>query len=950
MSYTRMVLKINGTERSFLCDKDKDTLADVLRNMGLTGTKVGCGKGMCGACNVILDGVLVRSCVRKIKTVKEHSDVLTIEGLGSKDNLHPLQLAWILYGGVQCGFCSPGFIVSAKALLDENPSPSREDVRDWFTKNRNACRCTGYKPLVDAVMEAAKVLRGEITMEDMWMQVPKDQVFNTRYPKPTALGKVLGTTDFGADIEAKVPGMIHLAPVFSSVHHGTIKSMDTSEAEQASGVIKVITHKDVKGTNRIVFPIGLRWAPGDGKERPVLCDKKVFRSGDVVALVAAGTRREAREAARLVKVEYEELPYSITAVEAVREDAEQIHDHIQNMFCQRPFYAGEDTREVMAKSAYTAESSIGTPMQPHLPIEPETAQAYVDEDGTLVIMMKTHSVYIPIAYITEALGVPKEKIRIIENPSGGSFGYAFSPGTPALLGAATLALDGRPVSLTLEYDEHQKFTGKRSESYATVRLSCDEKGKLTAAELDMLNGIGAYSEGVAVAANVPPKFFMTPYAVKNGRALSRATYTNMPHIVAYRCPVAAQLYTSQEQAIDMLARKAGIDPLDFRLLNVWREGDKHLNGQAPAVYVAENIMKNMKPLYDKLKEHAKKNTNDDKKYGVGVAMGAFNISNYGDRAEVRLELNSDGSVTHYGTWEDMGQGADIGCVAYVHEGLKPLGIKPEQIHLVMNDTGTCPDSGRAAASRCNFMLGQATKDACKNMLAAMKKNDGTYRTYDEMKAEGLETSFPGLFVQPASNPELNDFTGAGHMAPDQSCAGFVAEIEVDVKTGKAGVVSMHVVTDAGIVTNYLSFEGQGYGGMQHCIGYALSEAYYDEKKYETLIGSGFGYADSIPDGDDFTVVSLETERAYSEFGGSGVSEAFQSSGHVAILNAIYDAVEVRIAMMPATADKIKEAMDRKAAGTYEDPKPFEMGSDFNETLDYLKENPPGASADKEIAH
>ena len=179
MGMNRIVLTINGAERSLICDMEKDTLADVLRNLGLTGTKVGCGKGQCGACNVILNGKLTRSCTLNIKRVPEYSRVETIEGIGTANNLHPLQLAWIVYGGVQCGFCSPGFILSAKALLETNPSPTREEVRDWFQKNRNACRCTGYKPLVDGVMAAAEVMRGEKTMDDLYNDSGRSGI---RYP------------------------------------------------------------------------------------------------------------------------------------------------------------------------------------------------------------------------------------------------------------------------------------------------------------------------------------------------------------------------------------------------------------------------------------------------------------------------------------------------------------------------------------------------------------------------------------------------------------------------------------------------------------------------------------------------------------------------------------------------------------------------------------------------
>ena len=239
MSILKKTLYINGAERMFLCDPDEDSLADVLRRLGLTGTKVGCGTGQCGACSVILDGKVVRSCTRKIRQVADYSHVITIEGIGTAEHLHPLQLAWIVHGGVQCGFCTPGFIMSAKGLLDTNPSPTREEVRDWFQKHRNACRCTGYKQLVDAVMDAAKVLRGEMTMEELSWKLPADgKIYNTHIPRPAALAKVLGACDYGGDIALKMPDVLHLAIVQPGISHGQLVGVDTSEAEKAPGVVR----------------------------------------------------------------------------------------------------------------------------------------------------------------------------------------------------------------------------------------------------------------------------------------------------------------------------------------------------------------------------------------------------------------------------------------------------------------------------------------------------------------------------------------------------------------------------------------------------------------------------------------------------------------------------------------------------------------------------------------
>ncbi|MDR0826730.1 MAG: (2Fe-2S)-binding protein, partial [Desulfovibrio sp.] len=216
---------INGIERNIFCDSEA-SLAEVVREQtGLTGTKIACGQGQCGACSVILDGKLVRSCITKMKRVADFAQVTTIEGVGTPDKLHVIQKAWIKHGGAQCGFCTPGFIVSAKALLDENKKPSRRDVREWFYKNKNLCRCTGYIPLVDAVMDAAKVLRGEMKESELDYKLPADgRIWGGKYPRPTSVAKVTGTLDYGADLGLKLPAdSLQIALVQATVSHAKIK-------------------------------------------------------------------------------------------------------------------------------------------------------------------------------------------------------------------------------------------------------------------------------------------------------------------------------------------------------------------------------------------------------------------------------------------------------------------------------------------------------------------------------------------------------------------------------------------------------------------------------------------------------------------------------------------------------------------------------------------------------
>ena len=304
-------LNINGVPRSVICDPNKDNLAVVLRRMGLTGVKIGCGIGVCGACSILFNGDVIRSCTKRMKNVPDYSEITTIEGIGTPQNLHPLQQAWITYGGVQCGFCTPGFIVSSYGLLKENPNPTREEVREWFRVHKNVCRCTGYKPLVDSVMAAAKVMRGEETMKDITYDFCNEkEIYGSYRPRPTALAKVCGLTKYGDDIKYKMPeGTAHLAVVISQVAHAKIISIDTTEAEKMPGVIRIFTAKDVLGSNNLDAPPLLPRVLGRGiAPFPVIAGKKINKRGDCVALVAADTEEHAREAAKKVKQNLEVLP------------------------------------------------------------------------------------------------------------------------------------------------------------------------------------------------------------------------------------------------------------------------------------------------------------------------------------------------------------------------------------------------------------------------------------------------------------------------------------------------------------------------------------------------------------------------------------------------------------------------------------------------------------------
>lgn len=897
----KRLINLNGVGRVILADPES-SLAEMIREqLGLTGTKVGCGKGQCGACSVILDGKLVKSCMTKVKRLQEGSSVTTIEGLGTPDNLHALQLAWAVHGGAQCGFCSPGFIVSAKALLDNNANSSREDVRDWFHKNRNACRCTGYKPLIDAVMDAAKVLRGEMTKSELAFKLPESgKIWGSNYPRPTAIAKVTGATDYGADLIAKMPaGTLHLALVQAKVSHARILSIDTSEAEKMLGVEKVITHKDVKGKNRITGLITFPTNKGDGWDRPILCDEKVFQFGDAIAIVAADTAANAKAAAEKVVVNLEQLPAYMSAPAAMAEDAIEIHPGTPNIYYEQKRAKGADTAPLMKSAAYVVEGDYYLQRQPHLTMEPDVGFAYFDDEGRLTIHSKSIGIHLHHAMICPGLGIEPEKLRIIQNPAGGTFGYKFSPTMEALVGVAAMATN-KPVALAYDYYQHITYTGKRSPFFINMKYGADKDGKIIAMESDWIVDHGPYSEFGDLLTVRGAQFIGAGYGIPNIRGLGQTVCTNHAWGSAFRAYGSPQSFLASESLMDELAAKMGMDPLELRYKNVYRPGDTTPTGQAPEVYSLPEMIDKLRPLYKAALEKSKKDSSPEIKKGVGVSIGIYGCGLDGpDSSEIWVELTPDG-VTLSSSWEDHGQGADIGALGTCHEALRPLGISPEKISLVMNDTATVPNSGPSGGSRQQVMTGNAIKNGCEMLLNAMRKSDGSFRTYEEMKAENIPLKYSGKWTASMCTP--CDENGQGSPFPVYMYGVFMAEVAVDTKTGKTRVEKLTVMTDIGKINNKLAVDGQMYGGLAQGIGLALSEDFEDLKKHTSLVDCGLPYTKDVPD--NIELHYFENPREHGPFGAAGVGELPLTSPHAAIINGIFNATGVRIRQTPALPEKV----------------------------------------------
>ena len=827
-------LVVNGIPRQVLVDSDT-LLVDVLRNqLQITSVKVGCGQGQCGACSVILDGKVTRACIVKMRRVPDQAQITTLEGVGTPAKLHPLQESWMFHGAAQCGFCTPGFIVSAKALLDSNPAPSREEVRDWFQKHHNICRCTGYKPLVDAVMDAAAVMRGDKDIEELRYKLPADgRAFGSRLPRPSALVKVTGLAEYGADAAVHMPpDTLHLALAQAKVSHAIIKGIDTSEAEKMPGVVRVLTHKDVKGKNRITGLITFADNKGDGWDRPILNDTKVFQYGDALAIVCADSEAHARAAADKVKFDLELLPEYMSAPEAMAPDAIEIHPGTPNIYYEPHIEKGEDTKPFFDDPEnVVVEDSFYTQRQPHLNIEPDVGYGYLNEQGQLVIHSKSIGLHLHALMIAPGLGVKfPEELVMVQNTTGGTFGYKFSPTMEALIGVAVLAT-GRPCHLRYNYQQQQQYTGKRSPFWTKVRMAANKKtGKIVAMETDWTCDHGPYSEFGDLLTLRGAQFIGAGYGIPNIRGDGRTVATNHAWGAAFRGYGGPESEFPSEVLMDELAEKLGMDPFDLRELNCYKEGDTTPTGQKPEVMNLPTMFK----------------------------------------------------------------------------ALRPIGLPVEKIRLVMNDTSKTPNSGPAGGSRSQVMTGNAIRVACEQLVEAMRKPDGGFYTYDEMKAEGRAVHQDGKWTAPARDCGKNC---QGEPFCCYMYGLFMAEVAVEVATGKTKVEKMTMVADIGKVVNRLLTDGQLYGGIAQGIGLALTEDYEDIKKHSTMAGAGIPTIKDIPD--DLELIYVETPRPDGPFGASGTGEIPLCGPHPAIINAIYNACGARVTHLPAYPEKVLAAMPKK---------------------------------------
>ena len=774
-----MKITVNGQDYSVAGEKP---LLSVLRDeIGMLSVKEGCDDATCGTCVVIADGKLVKSCSRKASTF-ENQEIITTEGLSQREKDVYVE-AFGESGAVQCGFCIPGTVMAGKALLDKNPDPTRDDVSKGI--RLDVCRCTGYKKIEDAILSAGQMLRDdtEITGTNARIRM------TDRAHRPDAAEKTLGTGLFADDV--RLDGMIHAKALRTKYPRAIVNAIDTSKAKAHPDCVAVLTAEDVP-ENKIGHIV-------DDWDVMIRVGDTTRYVGDALALVATADEDKLDEILALIEVDYTELEPVTTPQDALRGDAPMIHE--RGNVCALEHLSRGDVHGALARSAHVVTRKFTVPWQEHAFLEPECAVAEPVEDG-LRLYTSSQSVYDEQREVSRMLKLPPEKVRSSATLVGGGFGGKEDMSVQHH--AALMAWHTKkPVKVKFSRQESIDFHVKRHPMDMEFTVGCDEEGRLTALRAILISDTGAYASLGGPVLQRACTHAGGPYNFQNVDILGMAMYTNNPVSGAFRGFGVAQSIFAMEGCVNELAEMSGLDPWEFRYLNVVRPGDELPNGQIvdDAVGIAECL--------ESLK-------GDFYRYpGAGLAIG---IKNTGlgvglvDTGRCMLSVE-DGKVHIRTSASCMGQG--IGTVAE-HMLSETVDITPDRIVFELPDTARTPDSGTSTGSRQTLFTGEAVRLAAEQLRDALAEVDSLDRL------EGRE--FFGEFSPPTDGMGTNKPNPVSHVAYSYGA-------QLVVLDDKGEVEKVIAAFDVGTVVNQQAAEGQIEGGVVMGLGYALTEELIVEGGY-----------------------------------------------------------------------------------------------------------------------
>ncbi|MDY6873146.1 MAG: molybdopterin cofactor-binding domain-containing protein [Chloroflexota bacterium] len=894
--------------------------------LGLTGTKQGCdSKGTCGLCKVIIDGRSRISCVRKMSTL-DGAVVETIESLqiGEEETPHPLLQTVIQDGIFQCGYCAPGALMSAKALLDENLNPTDMEIERAISGT--LCRCVGLTRMDEAVKRAAAILRGDA--ESTWTAEDTANEYLT-------LDKITGKLLYTNDLSFK--DMLVGKALRANVPHGRVKKVDASAAEKMPGIVKVLTSKDIPGEN--IFGV-------IQSDQPVFCTDIVRYVGDTLALVVGETEEQVEAALDAIEVEIEPLPVVATIADALKPDAPVLHPRLKEANPAQPnvlihFHVGKgDIEKGFAESDLIYEQTYTVPFVEHAYMEPETSIGVVDEDGTIKVYVGSQGPTDDQHQVAKVMGVDEEQVQIAHVYMGGGFG-----GKEDVAGQIHAALaayhTGKPVKVHWSRAESIAVSYKRHAAELHYKMGMSNDGLLKAADIEIFGDTGAYaSAGEAVLFRMMA-FACGPYEVPNVEVNTYAIHTNNNPCGAFRGYGSPQATFAAEVHVQYMLDQLGLDPVESRLKNALDIGKVTITGDVLTEDVGAGMVECLSAVKATLAETELPEVDEGEKLGVGIACAYKNVGlgmNISDKAGARASLAPDGKFLIRHGAADMGQGS-VQVAATITAQI--LGVPISKVRVHTGDTRYDPHGGMTTASRATFVTGNAVRlaaeglreklwEAIANEFQVSKDQieiegdhfiDGESGreliSLEQLAANGTEfvneAHYDAPTTQPPpdhteSNPEVPD--APLHFAYDFGAQAVI--LSVNEETGAVRVHKVIAAHDSGTPIIYKNVVGQIEGAAVQGLGYALSESYQIENgipQTTRLKDLGLLRFRDVPE--IVAIPVTDPPHPKGPFGAKGMGELAITPTAPAVINAIHDATGVWIRDLPATREKILAALKEK---------------------------------------
>lgn len=825
---------VNG--KDYQVEQDKKLMRFLRDDLRLTSVKDGCSQGACGTCTVLVDGKATRACIPMISKM-EGKSIVTVEGLSDREK-EVYVYAFGKVGAVQCGFCIPGMVMSAKGLIDAKPDPTRLEVIAAI--RNNICRCTGYKKIIDGILLSAKVLRENISVvDDEGVILVGDAI-----QRIDAKEKVLGTGEYTDDMYLE--GMIYASAVRSEYPRAKVLAIHMEEAKALEGVIGVFTAEDIPGSVKVGH-LKQDW------DTMIAVGKTTRYLGDAICLVAAETPEILEQAKNLIKVDYEVLEPVLDPFEAMKEDAPLIHS-TGNILAHEHLVRG-DADDVIAKSKYKVTRHYETPWTEHAFLEPECAVAMPFDEGVL-IYSSDQGTYDTQHECSLMLGLPPEKVVVENKLVGGGFGGKEDMSVQHH--AALVAyLTKKIVKVKLTRQESIVIHPKRHPMWIDITSACDENGNLTAMKAEVVSDTGAYASLGGPVLQRACTHAAGPYNFQVIDIDGKAVYTNNPPAGPFRGFGVTQTCFASERNLDLLAEMVGISPWEIRYRNAVRPGQILPNGQiTDASTGIVETLEAVKEIYE-----------NEPYAGIGCAMKNAGVGvGLPDWGRCRL-LVSDGKVEIHAGASCIGQGLGTVLVQMVSE---TANLPIDKLKYCPPNTSKAPDAGTTSGSRQTLITGEAAKRA-----SEMLKEELSGHTLEELEGKEYLGEYLGKTDKMGSDV-LNPVSHVAYGYATQVC---VLNEDGTIKK----IVAAH---DVGKAVNPISVEGQIEGGVVMSMGYALTEQYeikdgYPVSRFGTL---GLFRADKVP---ELESIIIEKPGIDVGYGAIGIGEITSIPTAPAIAGAYY---------------------------------------------------------------